>query len=133
MVELIKFELIKIFKNKGIYIAALAIFILITGSKAIRCISFKSSLGTKEEVQEIAENYMSDSYTKNDIEELWRKSYDTEELSKEKYFLNVYCGCFRKNDGNEIADKLQSINNDIKELEDMGKTEEFRYKSLILL
>lgn len=94
MVELIKFELIKIFKNKGIYIAALAIFILIIGSKAIRCISFKSSLGTKEEVQEIAENYMSDSYTKNDIEELWRKSYDTEELSKEKYFLNVYCGCF---------------------------------------
>lgn len=27
MVELIRFELIKIFKNKGIYIAALAIFI----------------------------------------------------------------------------------------------------------
>lgn len=57
---------------------------------------------------------MSDSYTKNDIEELWRKSYDTEESSKEKYFLNVYCGCFRKNDGNEIANKFQPINNDIK-------------------
>ena len=108
MIELIKFELEKIFRNKGIYIAAVVIFTLVVGTSIVRYIEFKDRIGTRGEVQEIAE-----SYSKNDIEEMRNKIIEkihkNEELSRDETFLNAYLTSIRKKEGNVVEDNLNKI------------------------
>lgn len=134
MIELIKFELEKIFRNKGIYIAAVVIFTLVVGTSIVRYIEFKDRIGTRGEVQEIAESYMSESYSKNDIEEMRNKIIEkihkNEELSRDETFLNAYLTSIRKKEGNVVEDNLNKINEELYEVEQEKNNESFEYKSL---
>lgn len=129
MIELIKFELEKIFRNKGIYIAAVVIFTLVVGTSIVRYIEFKDRIGTRGEVQEIAE-----SYSKNDIEEMRNKIIEkihkNEELSRDETFLNAYLTSIRKKEGNVVEDNLNKINEELYEVEQEKNNESFEYKSL---
>ena len=134
MIELIKFELKKIFKNKGLYIAALAVFIFIAGIDIVRYIEFKDDIGTREEVQEIAENYLSDKYSKKDIEEIRTKAvekiHNNEELTKEEYFLNAYIRCLEKNDSKNIDNNLKFIDEKLSEMDNDRDRNTYQYNSL---
>ena len=129
MIELIKFELEKIFRNKGLYIAAVVIFTLVVGTSIVRYIEFKDRIGTRGEVQEIAE-----SYSKNDIEEMRNKIIEkihkNEELSRDETFLNAYLTSIRKKEGNVVEDNLNKINEELYEVEQEKNNESFEYKSL---
>lgn len=129
MIELIKFELEKIFRNKGIYIAAVVIFTLVVGTSIVRYIEFKDRIGTRGGVQEIAE-----SYSKNDIEEMRNKIIEkihkNEELSRDETFLNAYLTSIRKKEGNVVEDNLNKINEELYEVEQEKNNESFEYKSL---
>lgn len=70
MIELVKFELKKIFNNKIVYIAAIVIAIFIVGVSIVNTTKTKAKLGTKEEVQALAESYINGDYTNKDINEL---------------------------------------------------------------
>lgn len=134
MIELIKFELEKIFRNKGLYIAALAVFIFIAGIDIVRCVKFKEDIGSREEVQEIAENYLSDSYSKKDIEKLRNEGIEklnnNEELTKEEHLLNVYSNCFVKSDDKSVDNRLDFINEKLSDMEENNKKDDFQYNSI---
>ena len=135
MIELIKFELKKIFSNKLIYIAAIGIALFVLSYPVSRYSGIKSVFDGREEVQELAEKYISDEYTADDIKDIRQNAIDKvnnkEKLNKDEEFLIYYSGSFIKVNKDIQKDRLTEIENKLGKLKNDNEESAFEYDSLI--
>lgn len=135
MIELIKFELKKIFNNKLIYIAAIGIALFVLGYPVSRYGQIKEGFTGKAEIEALAEKFMSDAYTAeeiNDIRQSARNKFaNKEKLNKEEVFLFYYSGNFIKVNKDIKVESLKDIDSRLQELKNRNKENTFDYESLL--
>lgn len=137
MIELVYFELKKIFSNKLIYIAAICIGFFILGYPIQRFQEIQTNFSGKEEVREIADKFLSEEYTAKELQNLRNearnKLYKNQPLTKEDVFLVSYLSSMQKFDEeNDLRSKmLLEIESNLKGLESNGKKNSFAYQSLM--
>lgn len=135
MKELVKFELKKIFSNKLIYIAALAITLLFMVSFVAGIIQDKKQIGTNDEIKSMAEDYINGDYTKEDVAKLTDKAVnkvvEENKPSKDDYFLYSCSQTFNIADKNEKENSIKAVNMELNKLKDNNKDDTFKYKSLL--
>lgn len=141
MIELIKFELKKIFSNKLIFIvmalfAALMLYYVYDDYHDI-----KESFGSKQELISIAEKYKNSSYSPKELSKMRTaieaKYIKNEQLSKDEQFLLKYYGLINITDGikkTEIDRNIYTydeIQKHIDELKGSGKENTYQYKNFL--
>lgn len=135
MIELIKFELTKIFNNKLVYIATIGIAIFVLIYPFSRYNEFKETYNGREEIEGLAEKYIGDKYTVEDINDIRQsainKINNKEELSKDEEFLLYYSGDFIKVNNDIRAEGLKDIDNKLEDLKNNSKEDTSAYKSLL--
>lgn len=137
MLELIKFELKKIFTSKLVLVAfiGIAIFILINPIYDYKEIN--KGFNGKAEIQALANKYLSSDYTYEDLNNIRQsareKYYNKEELTKEEELIIKYNAIFNKvNENNSyISELVANIDKEIKVLEDENQLDTYQYKSLL--
>lgn len=135
MIELIKFELKKIFNNKLIYIVAIGIAIFVLSYPYSRYSDIKEVFAGREEIEELAEKFTSDEYTVEEINDIRQKARNKvnnkEKLNKEEEFLLYYSGSFIKVNKDIRTECLKDIDNRLEELKNNDKEDAFDYESLL--
>lgn len=141
MKELIKFELEKIFRNKLIYIVAIAISALILINPILEYMNIKKEFGGKENIENLSQKYISDELTKKEVGKIYldaqNKYYDGKDLNKEEKFILKHGSSFSKNDGqskvviNNKTYNYSEINNKLYELQINNKEKTFEYKNFL--
>lgn len=135
MIELIKFELKKIFSNKLIYIALIGIVIFVLSFPISRYSKIKEVFKERTEIEALAEKYISNEYTSDEIkvirEEAIKKSNNKEKLSKDEEFLLYYSGSYIKVNKDIKAEGLKDIDSRLEELEINNKESTSDYKKLL--
>ena len=135
MIELIKFELKKIFSNKLIYIAAIGVALSVLIYPVSRYSEIKEVFTGREEVEALAEKYMSDEYTVEEIDAICQnaenKIHNKEELNKEEEFLLYYSRNFIKVNKDIQSESLKDIESRLEELKNNNKEDTFEYSNLL--
>ena len=135
MIELIKFELKKIFSNRLIYIAAIGIALFVLSYPVSRYKDINETFTGREEIEALAEKYMSDEYTVEEFNEIRKsamnKFHNKEELNKEDKFLLYYSGSFIKVNKDIQAEGLEDIESRLEELKNNNKVDTFEYHNLL--
>lgn len=141
MIELVKFELKKIFSNKLIYIvmavfAALMVYYLCDDYRQIQ-----ESFGSEQELVCIAEKYKNSSYSPKELAKM-RTAAETkdikgEKLSKDEEFLLNYDGLINITDGKKKTEidgsiyTYEDIEKHIAELKSSGKENTYQYNNFV--
>lgn len=135
VIELIKFELKKIFSNKLIFAVAIGIAVFVLAYPFSRHKEVKEVFTGKEEIQALAEKYISNEYTVDDVNEIRenarKKYYNEEELTKEEEFLISYFDTFIKVAKDTKAEMLKDIESTLKDLKNNNKENTFEYNNLL--
>ena len=135
MRELIKFELKKIFSNKLIYVAAIGITIFVLSYPILRYSEINKVFTGREEIETLAEKYMSNEYTVEEINEIRQnarnKIYNKEKLNKEEEALLSYSGSFIKVSKDIQTEGLKEIESRLDSLKDNNKEGTFEYDDLL--
>lgn len=135
MIELIKFELKKIFSNKLIYITAIGIAIFGLSYPISRYSQIKAAFNEKTEIEALAEKYISDEYTADEIKSIRdsaiNKANNKENLNKEEEFLLYYSGSYIKVNKDIQSERLKVIESRLDELESNSNEDTSDYKSLL--
>lgn len=135
MIELIKFELKKIFSNKLIYIAAIGIVIFVLGYPISRYIQVKEVFNGRTEIESLAEKIISNEYTVDDIKHIREMAVDKlnnkEELTKEEQFMLYYSGSYIKVNKDINAHGLKDIEEKLEKLKNSNMEDTVDYESLL--
>ena len=94
MIELIKFELSKIFHKKVLYLLAILVAMFIVLPQVITYNQISKDFGGKENIKTLASQFEGDKYTisqfQNDIKTIEKKKKNNEELTKRENFIDYY-------------------------------------------
>lgn len=94
MIDLIKFELDKIFHKKSLYILAILIVLFIVPTQVMTYIELNKCIGSKNNIKTIAFQFEDGRYTiqqfQNDLKSIEKKKENHEELTKKQIFIDDY-------------------------------------------
>lgn len=94
MLELIKFELSKIFHKKILYLLALLVAIFVVSGELLGYIQINKDFGGKDNIKTLASQFEGDKYTvsqfQNDVKTIEKKKKNNEELTKRENFIDYY-------------------------------------------